>query len=329
MAGSGTSQPLQLRFTDFRIGTITGFMKADSVLVDGVMNGTATFTNLAQQPLFTSNLTVTDFSFRQDTVGNLNAQVSSTGSRYNANVTLTGRGNDLAVTGYAEPSGNDINLNLDLAVRSLQMNTFEGAMKEFVTSASGAVNGTVFLRGTTAAPKIDGRINFNDVAISTLAIGGPLRVDNESLVIVSNRGMEFNRFTIRDSASNPLTLNGIIGTTNFVSYDFDLSIRGRNFKALNVEKTANSIYWGDLVLTTDLHVGGTEAAPVVDGSITVNEGTDFAMVIPQRDPGVVSREGVVQFVDFDAPENDSLFMPAYDSMNLSALIGYDVATNLT
>ncbi|HUC83003.1 MAG TPA: hypothetical protein VMR70_18990, partial [Flavisolibacter sp.] len=226
LAASGNSQPLEVRFTDFRIGTITGFIKSDSVLVDGVMNGAATFTNLPAQRLFTSDLTVTDFSFRQDTVGNLNAQVSSTGTRYNANVTLTGKGNDLAITGYAEPQGSDIALNLDLAVRRLEMGTFEGAMQSFVTAASGAVNGNVALRGTTAAPKIDGRINFDNVAISTLAIGGPLRVDDESLVVVSNRGLEFNQFTIRDSADNRLNINGLVGTTNFVNYDFDLNIRG-------------------------------------------------------------------------------------------------------
>lgn len=322
-------QPLDVRFTNFRIGTLTGFIKSDSVLIDGVMNGGATFTNLPAQPLFTSNLTVTDFSFRQDTVGNLNAQVSSTGTRYNANVTLTGRGNDLAITGFMEPQGADIAMNLDLAIRRLEMGTFEGALKEFVTSASGAVNGTVSLRGTSSAPKIDGRINFDNVAISTLAIGGPLRVDNESLVVVSNRGLQFNQFTIRDSADNRLNIDGTVGTTNFVNYEFDLNIRARNFKALNVPKVRNSIYYGDLVISTNMHVGGTEAAPKVDGSLTVNEGTDFSVVIPQRDPGVSSREGVVQFIDFDAPENDSLFMAPYDSLNRSALIGYDIATNLT
>ncbi|HYO20761.1 MAG TPA: translocation/assembly module TamB domain-containing protein [Flavisolibacter sp.] len=328
LAGSGASQPLEVRFTNFRIGTITGFIKSDSVLVDGVMNGAATFTNLTQQPLFTSNLTVTDMSFRQDTIGNLNAQVSSTGSRYNANVTLTGKGNDLAITGYAEPQGADIAMNLDLAIRRLEMGTFEGALKDFVTSATGAVNGSVSLRGTSAAPKIDGRINFDNVAISTLAIGGPMRVDNESLVAVSNAGLTFDRFSIRDSANTPITINGRVGTTNFINYDFDLTVRGRNFKAINLPKKQNSIYYGDLVLSTNMRITGTESAPKVDGNLTINEGTDFSVVIPQRDPGVVSREGVVSFVDFDNPENDSLFMAPYDSLNKSVLVGYDIATNL-
>jgi hypothetical protein len=60
----------------------------------------------------------------------------------------------------------------------------------------------------------------------------------------------------------------------------------------------------------------------------VEDGTDFAVMIPQRDPGIASREGIVQFVDFDNPGADSLFR-AYDSLNKSVLVGYDVTTNLT
>lgn len=329
LAPTGGQTPLQVSFKDFRIGTITGFIKADSVLVDGVMNGAATFTNLTEQPLFTSDITIADLTFRKDTVGNLNLKVGSTGNQYNADITLAGKGNDLAITGNMTPGEKDIAMNLDLAIRRLEMGTFEGALKDFITSASGSVNGGISLRGTTTTPVIDGKINFDNVAISTLAIGGPLRVDNESLVAVNNKGFSFDKFSIRDSANSPLTINGLVGTTNFINYDFDLTIRGRNFRAISKPKRQGDIYYGNLFVTTNMHITGTESAPKVDGSLTVLDSTDFTVVVPQVDPGVVSREGVVAFMDFDSPENDSLFLASYDSLNKSVLIGYDIATNLT
>jgi hypothetical protein len=67
--------------------------------------------------------------------------------------------------------------------------------------------------------------------------------------------------------------------------------------------------------------------PIVDGSITVNEGTNFTIVVPQPEPGIADREGVVVFTDFKTPENDSLFM-AYDSLNISDIVGFDVTTNI-
>ncbi len=92
--GSGL-QPLNVNFTDFRLSTITGFIKSDSLLVDGTMNGVITFRNLMQQPVFTSNLTVSNLSFKQDTVGNVALQVSNSGNSYNTNATITGYGNDI------------------------------------------------------------------------------------------------------------------------------------------------------------------------------------------------------------------------------------------
>lgn len=280
--------------------------------------------------MFTTDLTVNDLSMRKDTLGNLNAKISNNGNRYNTNITLTGRGNDLAITGYAEQNANDVALNIDLAVKRLNMSSLEGAMKDFVTSATGGITGNVTLRGTTTAPVIDGKLNFDNVAITTVAIGGPLKVDKESLVVVSNKGFEFNKFSVQDSANTPITMNGLVGTTNFINYDFDLTIRGRHFRAISLPKKQGEIYYGNLYITTNMHITGTEVAPKVDGNLTIDDGTEFTVVVPQTDPGVVSREGVVQFVNFNDPAADSLFLANYDSLNkATSLIGYDIATNLT
>jgi hypothetical protein len=74
-------------------------------------------------------------------------------------------------------------------------------------------------------------------------------------------------------------------------------------------------------------LSGTEATPVLDGALTINKGTDFTFIVPQEEPGVVEREGIVQFVDMKAPENDTLFKQ-YDSLNYSRILGMDVAVNI-
>lgn len=324
--GSGI-QPLNVNFTNFRLSTITGFIKSDSLLVDGSMNGVITFQNLLKQPVFTSNLNITDLSFKQDTVGNVALQVRNSGNTYITNATITGRGNDVTLNGSFTPQGTaDIALDLDLAIRRLELNTFEGAMATFVKSATGAVNGNISLKGTAKQPKVQGTINFDSTAITTIFLGGPLMINNEKLN-VTEKGFVFNDFTIRDSASNTLNLNGNISTSNFINYGFNLDVDANNFRALNTTKKDNKIYYGQLYLTSDLHIGGTETLPIVDGAVTVVDGTNFNIVIPQQEPGVVEREGVVVFTDFDTPENDSLFM-AYDSLNLAGVFGFDIATNI-
>ncbi|MBD0294927.1 MAG: translocation/assembly module TamB [Flavisolibacter sp.] len=326
--GTGGVQPLNVQFTEFRLATISGFMKSDSLFIDGTLNGTVTFRNLMEQPLFTSNLTINNLSMQQDTIGNVNFQVNNTSANnYTANITLTGRGNDVQITGTMAQQGKDVALDINTAIRQIQLNTLKGAASAFVSNMDGAINGNISLTGTLAAPKIGGKIGFNNATFNTIMFGD-YRIDNEAIVMVSNEGFRFNQFSIRDSANNALTLNGLVATPNFTNYKFNLDVNSDNFKAISTTKKANKLFYGDLVLTTRLHISGTETSPKVDGSIAVNDATNFTIVLPQTEPGVVEREGVVQFVDFDAPENDTLFLTAYDSLNTTDVTGIDLSTNI-
>ncbi|MBD0332088.1 MAG: translocation/assembly module TamB domain-containing protein [Chitinophagaceae bacterium] len=303
-------------------------MRSDSLLADGLINGSITFTNVMKQPLFVSDLAISDLSLKRDTIGNVTLKASSSaGDRYNINATITGRGNDVSLTGSMAPQGNDVALNLDMAIRQLQLNTMEGALATAIYKASGTVNGNIKVDGTLAQPHIDGRLGFNDATFNTVLLGGDFRIDNETILMVSEKGFLFNNFTIRDSANNALNLNGIVSTPNFINYNFDLHVKADNFRALNTTKRQNKIFYGQLYLTSELNIKGTEEKPVVDGSVTINDKTNLTVVVPQQEPGVVEREGIVQFVNMQAPENDSLFRQ-YDSLNVSRLVGFDIATNI-
>jgi hypothetical protein len=59
----------------------------------------------------------------------------------------------------------------------------------------------------------------------------------------------------------------------------------------------------------------------------VNDGTNLTIVIPQRQPGVLARDGIVEFADFKNPENDTLFRE-YDSLNSTALRGLNITANI-
>jgi translocation and assembly module TamB len=319
--------PLQVSFKDFRLATITGFIKSDSLVADGVINGNVTFKNLLEAPVFTSDLTINDLSMNKDTIGNAHFLVNTTdGVRYNANATITGRGNDINLAGSMAQRGKEVVLDMNLAVRQLQLNTIQGAMATVFTNASGSVNGDIRVIGNLSNPDIKGDLNFNKASFALTMLGSQFNIDNEKLS-VSEDGFTFQSFSIKDSANNALTLNGTINTNNFINYRLNLYVNADNFLLLNSQKRPNSIYYGRLNISSDLHLSGTEQRPVLDGALSVNDGTTLSLVIPQAEPGVVQREGVVEFVDMKAPENDSLFK-RYDSLNYSRLLGMDIAVNL-
>ena len=154
------------------------------------------------------------------------------------------------------------------------------------------------------------------------------RIDDESIK-VDDEGIHFDTYTIHDSTGNTAVLDGTVFTKSLTDYVFDLTFEANNFRALNTTKKDNDVYYGQLFFNSNLRIKGTQTKPVVDGSLAINNQTKLTIVLPQKEPGLQAREGIVEFVDMDAVPNDSLFMAKYDSLNSSEVLGLDVSLNIT
>ncbi|HEY2721582.1 MAG TPA: translocation/assembly module TamB domain-containing protein, partial [Chitinophagaceae bacterium] len=325
--GDRGQQLLTVDFSNFRLATITGFIKADSVLADGLINGNIKLSNFLKQPNFSGDLTINDLSLRNDTVGNLSIHAATSGlNRYKLETTISGKGNDVSLTGEIATVGNDVNLDLDLNVKALQLHTMEGAMAGAIRNASGAISGNVVIKGTTDKPSVQGSLAFDKSSFVLSMLGSQFSLDNQKLS-VTNEGLTFDNFTIKDSSGNALALDGSILTSNFVNYQFNLKLTARNFQLLNSTKKDNPLYYGRMNISSDLTITGTEVKPAVDGRITVNNGTSLTFVVPQPEQGLEERDGIVEFVDIRNPANDSLFTK-YDSLNTAKVLGMDIALNI-
>ncbi len=329
-AGSGTNQPLQIDFKNFSIATLSGFVQNDSLIVNGLLNGNAVVKNLQTQPTFTTDLTVNDLSIYKDTIGNLTAKVNNNiANQFNANVSLTGHGNEVNLAGnyFVKPQNNS-SYDFTVDVVTLQMKSLEAFTKGGIKDARGNLYGKIALNGSLQKPNIDGKIQFNKTAFNVTMLNNLFKIDKEAIAIINNKGIELNTFTIRDTANNAIVIDGAINTPDFFNYSFDLKINADNFQAINSTNKDNKLFYGKMVFSTNLTVKGTPSHPVVDGDLTVNDKTDFTVVLPQTEPGVAKREGIVRFVDMSATAEDSLFMAPYDSLKTSPLVGYDVSVNI-
>lgn len=326
---TAVNSPLQVKFGNFRISTITAFLKQDTLVADGSLNGEVLLSNITQQPTFTSDITITDLIVMKDTVGNLALKVNNTSANiFTATATLSGKGNDLTLNGeYVVRPANQSSYDLTMDIRRLKMSTITAASMGILTRGSGYIDGKVDINGTFEKPAVIGTLNFNQAGFSPTMLGSYYTIDQEKISINSS-GFQFETFTIKDSINNSLVVDGYAYTTNFLNYRFDLDIDAKNFQAVNSTKRSNALYYGKLFFNSDIQVTGTEKSPVIDGSITVNENTDFTVVMPQQQPGVAEREGIVRFVDMDSVKLDSALFASYDTLNHSELQGMEVALNI-
>lgn len=325
---SGTNAPMEVKFDQFRLATLTGFVQTDSTLANGTLNGKIIFNDLSNEPVFTGDLLVNDFSIKSDTIGNVKILVNNrVADTYAADVTLSGRGNNVKLAGNYYLKTGDNNFDFDLDIRELPLTTAQAFSNDMIREATGSVYGKFAITGTVSRPLVRGDLNFNKAGFNFGMLNSYFTVDNERIK-VNEEGLQFDQFEIKDSAQNSLRINGLAATTNFTNYKFDLDIRANNFRALNSTKKDNKIFYGQLYFNTNLKVKGTEIAPAVDGRLVVNDKTKLTVVLPQKEPGIAAREGIVEFVDMNAPLNDSLFIAAYDSLNTSSFTGMDIAVNI-
>jgi translocation and assembly module TamB len=332
--GNTLNSPIEAYFTSFHLSTLAAMAIPDSLAMDGTLDGEIVFSDLVNKPGFVGDLKISDFRFRTDTIGNVLIKANnSTAGTIRADIDISGKGNDVTIAGnyYMQPqNGNEFNFDINL--KKLNMASIEGATAGNIRNASGDVTGRFNLRGTMSKPIMDGNLRLHQTAFNLAMLNNYFRVEDETIAMTSE-GIRFDSFRIEDSARNAATVNGMIYTETFPDVRFDLTVVARNFQAMNKPKATrkNDIYYGKLVFSSNMGIKGTAELPVIDGSVTVEQNTDMTVVMPQQNPGVVEREGIVHFVDMDAPENDSLFMNTmaqYDSLNFTFLKGLDISANV-
>ncbi|PWA04674.1 hypothetical protein DB895_10440 [Flavobacterium psychrotolerans] len=317
--------PLTVDFKDFKIETITNSIKKDSMAFGGKINGNARIKNSNKSPLFTADLDISDFSFNTDTIGTINIKVNNeVASTYNANISITDKGNQVNLDGFYRSDNNSFDMDLDM--QHLNLKSLQGFTLGNLTQSSGFLSGKFKIKGTAKEPKINGDLQFNDIAFRVTQLNSYFKSMNDK-VVVNENGIVFDTFTISDEENNILVVDGKMATTNFRDYGLDLTVNADNFRALNSKAKDNELYYGELYLDSRLTVKGDLEKPIVEGNIKINKDTKLTVVTPQSDPSIADREGIVEFIDQDHPELIKTVVLT-DSISKTRFKGIDASVNI-
>lgn len=328
--------PIEVSFNDFHIKTLTDFADQDSLLMDGAINGSVLIKNAVSNPVFTSDVAITNFSYKTDTLGNINLKVDNeTTNTFNVDAKITGQENDVSLTGKYFTGEGD--LDMLLVMNKLNLASIRGFTVGQLTDAGGFISGKLNINGNTNRPKVNGTLQFNNAFVKPTLLGERFTLNNDKIQI-DETGIHFNKFSLTDTAGSVAILNGDVFTQDFRNYAFGLNFKANNFNVVHSTKANNQLFYGDLNIDADIKVNGTMEAPTINATINANKETNFVLVLPSNDPEVVSREGVVNFVDKSAPKDTTIKIDfsdtlintqAFEGMNVSATFTTDTAAIFT
>ena len=322
------NSPIAVNFKNFHIETLTRLAQQDSLQVGGVINGDANISDFQKSMKFTTALTINDFNFKGDTVGNIALKVNNqTENAYAATMNITGKGNQVNLTGlyYTTPESK---FDLTLDIVNLNMKSIEGFSFGSIRNSKGAITGQLKISGTTAAPVIRGDVNFNQVGFNVAMLNSYFTMPKESITF-NEEGIRFNNFTLVDSTNNKAVITGSVYTKTFTDFKFGMNIHTDNFRVINSTRADNPLYYGKLYLNSDINIKGDMDKPIVDATLTVNDKTDLTIVLPTDDPSIEDRKGVVEVINEKAPKLDSILLARrLDSLKKSNLKGLDVVATV-
>ncbi|CAM4275346.1 translocation/assembly module TamB [Flavobacterium terrigena] len=323
---AGTNAPLVIRFIDFNIETLSHMIQKENLAYGGIINGEATIENMTTKPIFVSDLTIKNFTYKKETVGNISLKVNNkVANTYAVEATITGQGNNVTLDGIYQNANQSFNLNLDL--KQLNLASIQPFTAEQLTKSSGHVSGKFLVKGTIDQPKVIGDLQFHNGAFTVTKLNSAFELLNDKITF-TEEGMEFKNFSLSDSEKNTLRLRGKVDTPNYRDYAFNLRVNADNFKVTNSTAKDNDLYYGKLFVDTNLRIKGDLNKPIVDGNIKVNKNTELTIVLPQSDPSIADREGIVEFVDQDAPPMDKRLIIAGDSISQTKFKGMNVSVNI-
>jgi len=319
--------PLSVEFKDFQLETLTKFAETDTTLVGGRLNGTANVKDLASTAKFEANLTIDQLRYQKDQLGTLRLAVNNaTQNAYEVNVALSGV-HDLRVNGFyytAPKSALDLTVNID----KIELKNIESLSAGQLKNGTGTITGALSVKGELTAPKVLGDLTFNNAGINVAYVNSYFRMPNEKISF-TNEGISFNNFTMIDSLNQKATINGKVMTKDYRSYRFGLDIKMNNFRAINSTAADNDMIYGKVFLTSDIQVRGDMNQPDVKMNIKVNKDTRFFFALPTSDPSVIDQDGIVQFIDADAPPFNGQKALKVDSINKSSMKGINLVAAIT
>jgi TamB, inner membrane protein subunit of TAM complex len=319
--------PILLSFNQFQLKTLSDFLNQDSLLIDGILNGRLEVQHLLSNPVFTSDLRISDLAYNKDTIGNVLIKINNLQQNaFGANISLDGPKNQIKLEGtyYTGQDKTDIDVHIGRFDLSLVKAFSQGQILDIRGSVKGDLHGS----GNLNTPVLTGSLNFDSALVTPFISGEPLKVSAQKIDF-TKEGINFNKLILTDSAGDQASINGKIYTQNYKDYRFDLTLNSHNFRLVNAPKEINRLFYGKLNLDADMKLSGDMKSPKINADMRVNKQTDFTVILPSSDPEEVSREGVVVFRDKDHPEDSLRLKRLTDSLSRQLeLKGMDVTATI-
>lgn len=322
--------PMNLTFDGFELADLAQAVDYEKDLVSGRLNGSVNLTFPDSITRFKGDLKIVDLHLMGSEMGDFALEAENTPETIELLAKLSGSDNDVQVDGRYRFSP-DEKLDFTADIRRFDSKTIAPFTKDHLDSLSGSLSGNIQVTGSTTSPQFEGELTFNDFKAKVILLGEHYHLQKET-ISVSNSGAQFKQFTIQDKNGQTAKIDGKIRTpgSGYDNINFNLDVNLNRFQILNARESRDALFFGNVMVSSEIQVRGNMDRPVIKGSATIDKGSDLSVVIPQSEAQVEQSGGIDEFIDrYPAAGGNIMTRTVAADTTRSQLRGIDLRADLT
>lgn len=240
---SNPSDTMKVDLDNFDISIINSLFSNDMKL-SGFFTGEAFASNLFGDPNIIMNISGNDVSIFENQVGKLNILSKWDKSKERINLLVSNKYMDSAplnISGYYQPKGRFINLNVSLSEFTLTY--LEPFINNILTDISGSITGDLELIGTFDKLNLTSyNTKFDDFHFTPAFTKVPYILNGP--IEMSETGVSFMGVEVKDQYHNSATLSGGINHRFFKDIYLDTKLSFKNLQCLDTKEGDNQTFYG-------------------------------------------------------------------------------------
>ncbi|MCB0553322.1 MAG: translocation/assembly module TamB domain-containing protein [Phaeodactylibacter sp.] len=290
-----------LVFKQFDIGALTPLLDLPDGYMSGILNGSLEARNVLSNLSYTANLGLENWTVDSVLIGGLNLQARQRNGQpvILLSAALAGAENQLKVEGTYDIEQQYFNANAD--INRLELHSLDPFLQELIHDSEGYLSGQFTLKGSPDEPDLNGVLQLNQIKTVVDYVNIPYRI-TDGAISFSEDKIDFGEIQMLDPNGQKATLSGVINHRFFKNMSMGLHFKAARFQFLNTTEKDNGLYYGKLILQTDVAIQGPLEEPRFFINAKTQPGTQF-FVAPLTDEQALAQD---DFIIFGRPALDSL-----------------------
>ncbi len=292
---------LKIHLQNISLSDMVGYQNMNQTEISGSLSGALDVHNLYKSPFISGDLTIKDFVFNGDAVGDFALEANYLPKENKIEV-LSGVTKDehqsLSGGGTVDLANMELDLNFD--IDHLEIGFLNLYLKRIMQNLQGTGSGQIAVVGQLRSPELIGRLNVNKAFFDVGLLQTTYSITDS--VLFTPNTMEFKNIQIADRNGKQGTFNGTIYHTGFHNMRYDLNLIANNMLVMDTKYSDNPLYYGEVYADGNMSITGTTTDLIIDIAGETRENTQF--FIPLNDEESAEESSFIRFVSTDEEVED-------------------------